>query len=110
MKNQKKSQNITNEMKDLKMTTKSKGWPEERRKKQTAHCRKNKPWNHTTGPKTRAGKETSKYNAIKHGNRTKAAEETSRLLTTQKKFIKTIKDQIKNPPKRRTLKNASKKT
>ncbi len=49
------------------MAEKTKGWPPKRRQKQAENMRKTKPWKRTTGPRTAAGKEAAKYNALKHG-------------------------------------------
>ena len=46
----------------------TKGWTPERRKKQAEHCRANKPWAKSTGPKTQKGKEAVSLNALKHGS------------------------------------------
>ena len=45
----------------------TKGWTLERRLKQVENCRKTKPWQNATGPKTHSGKEAAKQNALKHG-------------------------------------------
>src|SRR5262249_1865814 len=50
----------------------TKGWSPERRAQQAARARALKPWLHTTGPKTDAGKARSSQNALKHGQRTAA--------------------------------------
>ena len=43
------------------------GWTEERRRKASERIKHQKPWRHSTGPKTLAGKNRSKWNAYKHG-------------------------------------------
>lgn len=43
------------------------GWTEERRIKQAEAIKNWQPWQHSTGAKTKEGKETSKMNAFKHG-------------------------------------------
>ncbi len=45
----------------------TKGWTDERRQKARERILKNKPWEKSTGPKTKAGKEKSSLNALKHG-------------------------------------------
>ena len=44
-------------------------WTEEQRERQRQLIRKVKPWSHSTGPRSHFGKEKSKYNARKHGER-----------------------------------------
>ena len=44
-------------------------WTVEERKKQSELIRKWKPWEKSSGPKGREGKERSKKNAYKHGAR-----------------------------------------
>ena len=50
-------------------TKETKGWSTERRAAQAERCRTNRPWEHSTGPKTQAGKEAASRNALKHGTR-----------------------------------------
>lgn len=65
----------------------SKGWPEERRRKQAERCRQNKPWKNATGPKTKAGKARSSMNAFKHGGRTEIIKLTNAALQYNGKFL-----------------------
>lgn len=58
--------------KDSKTKGIKKGWPPARRAAQAARCRTLKPWQHSTGPKSVAGKARVAQNAIKH-NRYSAA-------------------------------------
>ena len=44
-------------------------WTVEERKKQSELIRKWKPWECSTGPKSKEGKERSRENAYKHGAR-----------------------------------------
>jgi hypothetical protein len=45
----------------------SKGWTDERRKRQAERIRAQKPWEKSTGPRSEAGKARSSLNAYKHG-------------------------------------------
>lgn len=65
----------------------SKGWTEERRKQQAERCRRNKPWEKSTGPKTSAGKQRSKRNAIKHGRRSLAWKQIRLLCKVNSDFL-----------------------
>lgn len=47
-------------------------WTQEEREQQAAAIRKYRPWQHSTGPKTEAGKATVAKNATKHGMRSAA--------------------------------------
>ena len=48
-----------------------KTWTPERRARQAALIRRSKPWLHSTGPKTEAGKARASQNACKHGFRSR---------------------------------------
>ncbi len=72
------------------MTRKTKGWPPERRKRQAALMRKTKPWKHATGPKTTAGKATSKNNAYKHGFDSAAMRDLRSALYQQRIFLNAL--------------------
>ena len=47
-------------------------WTEGRRKKQAEAIRRNKPWEKSTGPRTKGGKARSRLNAVKHGEPSRA--------------------------------------
>jgi hypothetical protein len=51
------------------MSLKTTGWPPEKRARVAAKTRADKPWLHATGPRTDAGKQAVKDNALKHGYR-----------------------------------------
>jgi hypothetical protein len=68
----------------------SKGWTDERRKKQAENCRKTKPWTNATGPKTDEGKKRSAQNTYAHGMRSELVLDLSRLMTEQRRFIKEL--------------------
>jgi len=58
----------------------SNGWTKERRAKAAARAKANKPWQHSTGPRTATGKAACARNAFKHGkNSTPYLVELSRL-------------------------------
>ncbi len=56
------------------------GWTQERRLKQSEAIKNWKPWEKSTGAKTIDGKEKSKMNAYKHGERTSLIKEIRALL------------------------------
>ena len=68
----------------------SRGWPEKRRRAQAQNCRKIKPWEHTTGPKTKEGKNKSKNNSLKHGFRSVEGRELMRLMAAQRCFVRSV--------------------
>ena len=68
----------------------TKGWTEERRRKQAETIRKNKPWLKSTGPKTQKGKDTSSLNALKHGDNSAAMSAYKAALTLNTQFINQI--------------------
>lgn len=45
------------------------GWSSERRAAQAAAIERWRPWERSTGPRSEAGKQRSRLNATKHGNR-----------------------------------------
>ncbi|PCJ99902.1 MAG: hypothetical protein COA45_03575 [Zetaproteobacteria bacterium] len=71
----------------------TKGWTQKRRAKQAAQCRKNKPWDNATGPKTAVGKQVVKNNALKHGAYSEDMLNFLRLLQQQRTFIKDVQVQ-----------------
>ena len=73
------------------MRRETKGWSKERRAAQAERCRKAKPSQHSTGPKTAAGKLVVRDNAYKHGLRSAEFREILKLLKQQKEFIKSVR-------------------
>ena len=65
----------------------SKGWTEERRKAQAERCRKNKPWENATGPKTMEGKARASMNAFKTG-KSQVFDDGREMLRQHKRFLK----------------------
>ena len=63
-------------------------WTEERRKKQAETIRKHKPWEKSTGPKTRKGKARASLNALKSGVHSRSGREIRKLLYHNREFLK----------------------
>ena len=57
--------------------------------------RRVRPWRRSTGPRTKAGKDKSKYNATKHGNRSAAFVRMRRALAAQSAYLKAVNDVVK---------------
>jgi hypothetical protein len=85
----------------------SKGWTEERRKKQAESIRKHKPWEHATGPKTKKGKARSRYNALVTGQYAARPElgAIPRALAAQREFMAYLCLHLKASPEDRALWN-----
>ncbi len=66
----------------------AKGWTEERRRAAAERCRKNKPWEKSTGPRTARGKKRSSMNAYKHGARCRVFDQYRTLLRLNHEFLK----------------------
>ncbi len=69
---------------------KSNRWITHRKRKKIENCKKSKPWDHATGPKTADGKSTSSQNAITHGMRTKDMIDLQKILSRQLQFIRDL--------------------
>lgn len=65
----------------------TKGWSEERRRAQAERCRRNKPWEHSTGPKTKGGKARSSINGYKHGLRLESIKSIDLMCLYHKAFL-----------------------
>jgi hypothetical protein len=65
----------------------SKGWTDERRKKQAEMIRKHKPWEKSTGPKSQAGKGICAKNALKHGLYGQEVQIIRALLASNREFL-----------------------
>lgn len=66
-------------------------WSEERRQKQREIINRNRPWEKSTGPRSRKGKILSSRNAYKHGNRGRGRKALRRALRLNKAFVEAIK-------------------
>lgn len=73
----------------------TKGWPEKRRREQAERCRRSRPWDHATGPKTDAGKDAVKHNAQIHGLRGEAGKRLFALLRAQRLFVQSVRTAMK---------------
>ncbi len=73
----------------------TRGWPEKRRREQAERCRLARPWDHATGPRTGAGKDAAKQNALLHGLRGEAGRELGALLRAQRAFVESVRAAIK---------------
>jgi hypothetical protein len=65
-------------------------WTPEQRARQAEKCRRDRPWDHATGPRTDAGKHIAARNATTHGLRAADTVELRRLLALQRRFLKGI--------------------
>jgi len=66
----------------------AKGWTEARRRAQAERCRANRPWEHSTGPKSAAGKARSALNAYKHGGDAAYKALIKEMLHHNREFLK----------------------
>jgi len=78
----------------------SKGWSPERRAAQAARCRQNKPWQKSTGPKTKEGKARASINAFKHGGFRVQRELLREMSKTNRQFRKAYGEFAKNEVKK----------
>ena len=83
------------------MTKNTKGWTEERRKAQAERIRQNKPWEKSTGPKSKAGKARSSMNAFKHGMDRVELKIVKEMLDVQYEFTTLFTIYARNKLKRR---------
>ena len=65
-------------------------WTLEQRLKQSQLIQLQRPWKHSTGPKTLHGKTISKMNAFKHGARCAEIRDAAREFTEWKKIFNQI--------------------
>jgi hypothetical protein len=64
----------------------SNGWTPERRQRQSEMIKQWKPWERSTGPKTKAGKLKTCQNATRSIQVEQCLQKIASLLTDQKKF------------------------
>ncbi|PCJ99774.1 MAG: hypothetical protein COA45_02855 [Zetaproteobacteria bacterium] len=69
----------------------SKGWTQERRKKQAENILKTRPWEKSTGPKSGAGKRRSSCNSLKHGRYSYKMKDLALALQINREFLAAIK-------------------
>jgi hypothetical protein len=72
------------------------GWTPERKAKQSALIRNWKPWEKSTGAKTKEGKKISSQNAITHGTFTEETREIQSLISNIIFRNKEIIQKLKN--------------
>ena len=65
-------------------------WNDAQRAQAAARARVLKPWKHSTGPKTAAGKLRSSMNAYKHGHNTRAYRELKWVLREQARYLREL--------------------
>lgn len=66
-------------------------WTPEARKAQSEAIRRWKPWKNSTGPKTQAGKNVCRLNAITHGGHTANMNEIRSLLRRQARLLANLR-------------------
>ena len=69
-------------------------WTPEQRAAQAAHIHATKPWEKSTGPRSKAGKKRASRNAVKQGNRTAALRDAHKALTLHSEFLRLINKAI----------------
>lgn len=73
------------------MTKTTKTWTPERRAAARERILKNKPWEKSTGPRTRRGKAASSRNAFTHGMYSETARRFYKLLNDQSAFLRDLR-------------------
>lgn len=71
----------------MEQNLKKTGWSAERRQKARERILKNKPWEKSTGPKTKQGKNITRYNAFKKGHHSVLLPHTRHLLKLNKTLL-----------------------
>ncbi|MGQ0526560.1 MAG: hypothetical protein ACT4OY_00785 [Alphaproteobacteria bacterium] len=70
----------------------ARNWTPKERARQTAIIRRDRPWEKSTGPASAEGKSRASGNAIRHGLCSAEAYELRRLLTLQRNFIASLRE------------------
>lgn len=65
----------------------TKGWTEERRRKQAEAIKKWKPWEKSTGPRTEAGKARTRLNAVQERRHAETTIEARKILKLHRTFM-----------------------
>lgn len=76
-------------------------WTPERRAAAALRASRQKPWLHSTGPKTAEGKSRSRYNAYKHGLNSCATKQFRAALRHQSRFLTALNALITAEKRRR---------
>lgn len=70
----------------------TKGWTPERRAAQTERIRAQKPWEKSTGPRSAAGKDRCRRNALKHGRYAAGARDLDHAIRLNREFRRLAAD------------------
>ncbi len=65
-------------------------WTPERRAAQAERIRAQKPWEHSTGPRTKSGKKRVSKNAVRHGEARAKLRMAKKALKLQREFMHLI--------------------
>jgi hypothetical protein len=65
-------------------------WTEKQRHRQAEIIQTTRIWEHSTGPRTEAGKKTSSQNALKHGLRGGILRKASTLISRNNRLLKEL--------------------
>ena len=72
------------------MTEKTKGWTPERRAAQRERILANRPWENSTGPRTRQGKKRASQNSYKNGAYSREMKMIKKYLRDTSAFLQDI--------------------
>lgn len=78
-------------------------WTEEARAKQAEIARTRKMWEQSTGPKTDAGKDRSKWNSYKHGCTSERAQMLHQVMQMQSLLLKSYLNHRENTENNTTV-------
>ena len=71
-------------------------WTPEERRRQAQIIRQTKPWENSTGPGSKSGKQISAQNAYKSGDFSREFKRLRSLLMAQSKYLKLIRHNIRD--------------